>query len=204
MRKILSLLLLFVSPHLFGQLTVICGPMFSGKTKRLIDLYHTNQHKKVLVCKHALDSRLQDHLVSRATPERIPALPIASVDQLSDVYKPFDVIIIDEAQFFSQDMSIFLQKISAEGKEVYIGCLDLDFRGYPFGECIVDLMKNADHVIQLNALCSVCRRVEAPFTQRLINNMPASASDPLIVIDDGSHPSVTYEPRCRFCYRTPR
>jgi thymidine kinase len=67
--------------------------------------------------------------------------------------------------------------------------------------CIPSLLSIADEVIKLKAICQVCRQWNATMTQRLINGCPASRSDPLIVVDDGSKREVTYEPRCRSCYR---
>ena len=84
-----------------------------------------------------------------------------------------------------------------EGRRVIVAGLDTDFRGNPFGP-IPRLMATAERVDKLHAICMVCGK-PASRTQRLIDNAPARASDPIIVVGA----SELYEARCREHHEVP-
>jgi len=101
------------------------------------------------------------------------------------------VVAIDEAQFFDDMILKVCRDLADEGRRVIVAGLDTDFRGNPFGP-IPRLMATAERVDKLHAICMVCGK-PATRTQRLINNAPAHASDPVIVVGA----SEMYEARCR-------
>jgi thymidine kinase len=185
-----------------GRLEVVCGSMFSGKTEELMRRLRRSEfaNKNVLTIKHKIDNR-KSHacIVSHNGVER-EAFPISSSDEgiesLKDIInQKFDVIGIDEIQFFPPEIVGIIEELVASGKRVIVAGLDLDFRAEPFG-IVPTLMALADDVLKLHAICLVCGD-EANFTQRLINGQPAKYEDQQIMVGA----EECYEARCRGCYK---
>lgn len=185
-----------------GKLEVICGSMFSGKTEELVRRLRRAEYanKSVLTIKHKIDNRKSHScIVSHNGVER-QAFPISGCEKGIDalrkvVDQDFDVIGIDEIQFFPTEIIETIQLLVARGKRVIVAGLDLDFKGEPFG-IVPTLMALADDVLKLHAICLVCGD-EANFTQRLINGQPAKYDDQLILVGADE----CYEARCRSCYK---
>jgi thymidine kinase len=176
--------------------------MFSGKTEELVRRLRRSEfaNKNVLTIKHKIDNR-KSHacIVSHNGVER-QAFPISGCDEgitaLKNVVdQNFDVIGIDEIQFFPPAILEVIQDLVANGKRVIVAGLDLDFRAEPFG-IVPQLMALADDVLKLHAICLVCGD-EANFTQRLINGQPAKYEDQQILVGADE----CYEARCRRCYK---
>jgi thymidine kinase len=108
--------------------------------------------------------------------------------------KNIDVIGIDEAQWFDNELITTVCRLVDSGKRVIIAGLDLDFRGVPFG-CIPTLLAIADEVTKLRSICMVCGG-DAHFTQRLVNGEPAKYNDPVILVGA----EECYQARCRNCH----
>ncbi len=180
-----------------GQLEVICGSMFSGKSEELIRRLRRAQIAKrnTLAFKHNLDGRKSlEHLVSH-NGSKIHAFAVDKATMVTDLIPPeIEVVGIDEIQFFSNDVIGVVQELVDAGKRVICAGLDLDFRGVPFS-CIPGLMAIADTVTKFNAICMQCGN-DAHFTQRLINGKPAKHTDPLIMVGA----QECYEARCRNCF----
>lgn len=182
-----------------GSLEVICGPMFSGKSEELMRRLRRAHiaRQTVVTVKSSLDDRKSlAHIVSH-DGNKLLAQPINSMAEILALASAasVDVVGIDEAQFFSQEIITAICALIDQGKRVIVGGLDLDFRGEPFGPMPI-LLAIADQVTKLRAICCVCAQ-EAHFTQRLINNEPARYHDPIILV--GAQES--YQARCRPCYR---
>lgn len=184
-----------------GRIEVICGPMFSGKSERLIlelrKLPYFN--KSVSLYKPRLDSRT-DEVVSRSGFEMqcravAHSRDIAYIESLL----ASDVVAIDEAQFFDNGLIGEVLELAKFGRRVIVAGLDTDFRGETFGP-MGGLLALADDVRKLRAACGVCRE-PASMTQRLIRGQPAPANSPLIVL--GGIGDDTYEPRCRTHHEVP-
>jgi len=114
-----------------------------------------------------------------------------SRDILKKIKQDIDVVAIDEAQFFDDDIIAVCQFLADNGKRVIVAGLDQDFRGEPFGP-MPKLLAIAEYVDKLHAICMVCGK-PATRTQRLVNGKPADYNDPTILI--GAKES--YEARCR-------
>lgn len=185
-----------------GRLEVICGSMFSGKTEELLRRLRRAEFAKkdVLTIKHHIDNRKSySCIVSHNGAER-EAYPITSCEEgmhtlQKIVDRDFDVVGIDEIQFFPPQTIETICDLVAKGKRVIVAGLDTDFRGDPFG-IVPHLMAIADDVVKLHAICLVCGD-EANFTQRLINGQPAKYEDELILVGG----QECYEARCRGCYK---
>ena len=184
-----------------GRLEVVCGSMFSGKTEGLMSRLKRAEYarQRVLALKHQLDSRKSlTCIVSHDGRERT-AHPIdncvMAIQTIVDLANEFDIIGIDEVQFFSDDIVNVIAQLIAMGKRVIVAGLDLDFRGEPFGP-MPYLMAIADDVTKLKAICVVCAH-DAHHTQRIVNGQPARYNDPIILIGAQEF----YEARCRDCFK---
>ncbi|GAG54346.1 unnamed protein product, partial [marine sediment metagenome] len=130
---------------------------------------------------------------------KVEAINISKPKEIIKSIEPdTEVIAIDEAQFYDDDIVSICQELADQGKRVIIAGLDQDFRGEPFGP-IPKLLAVAEYVNKLQAICIVCGNT-ASRTQRLVNGLPAKYSDPTILI--GAKES--YEARCRKCHNVPK
>jgi thymidine kinase len=173
------------------KLKVICGPMFSSKTKTLIQSIQTAQEagKTVLVCQPNLDTRYSKNAIqSHDMKAEIEALSVSRSKEILDYFHHADMVAIDEAQFFDQDIVPVCLAMLKAGKDVLIAGLDLDYRAQPFG-AMPELMSIADEVIKLNSVCSFCSG-KARYSRRL------SSEKGIVVVGEKDK----YVPLCRACY----
>ena len=180
--------------HHNGQVEVICGSMFSGKTEELIRRARRAviAQQTIQVFKPALDDRYGIQLVSSHTGQNIEAEPVNSPQEiLHRLADGTTVVAIDEAQFFDAHLIQVVDTLAARGIRVIIAGLDLDFRGEPFGP-MPQLLCRAEEGTKLHAICVKCGDL-ASRTQRLVNGNPARYDDPIILV--GAQES--YEARCR-------
>lgn len=183
-----------------GSLEVITGSMFSGKTDELIRRLRraTIAKQKVQVFKPRLDDRYHSEMVTSHAGGQFEATPIESAEAIpKEVAGDTTVVAIDEAQFFDDMILKVCRDMADEGRRVIVAGLDTDFRGNPFGP-VPRLMATAERVDKLHAICMICGK-PANRTQRLIDNAPARASDPIIVVGA----SELYEARCREHHEVP-
>jgi thymidine kinase len=182
-----------------GWIEVIVGCMFSGKSEELIRRIKRAiiANQKAIVFKPQIDNRYEIDKVVSHNGISIKAVVVNNANEIKGIAEDYDVIGIDEAQFFDNSLINIVEDLADKGKRVIIAGLDQDFRGEPFG-IIPHLMAIADSVDKLHAICVVCGAV-ATKSQRLINDKPASYNDPTILV--GS--KEVYQPRCRKCYNKP-
>jgi thymidine kinase len=177
-----------------GSIEIICGSMFSGKSEELIRRIRRVQiaRKKVEIFKPMIDNRYHVQYIYSHNGSKIEANCVKhSKDILKMVEKNIDVIAIDEAQFFDENIINVSQFLADNGKRVIVAGLDQDFRGEPFGP-MPKLLAIAEYVDKLHAICMICGKPAAR-TQRLVDGKPADYNDPTILI--GAKES--YEARCR-------
>ncbi|MGQ9456835.1 MAG: thymidine kinase [Anaerolineae bacterium] len=183
-----------------GQVEVICGSMFSGKTEELIRRVRRAQiaRQKVQVFKPIIDNRYGTEQVSSHNGMHWDAIPVDRAERILElVDDDTNVVAIDEAQFFNWEIAHVCEVLADQGVRVIVAGLDMDFRGEPFGPMPL-LMAQAERVDKLQAICVRCGR-PASRTQRLINGRPASVDDPVILVGA----SEVYEARCRHCHEVP-
>lgn len=183
-----------------GWVELICGSMFSGKSEELIRRIRRAQFAKqhIAVFKPKIDNRYSEEAVVSHNGSTVIARPISHSDEMwTFITDEFDVIAIDEAQFFDEGITENVQKLADHGFRVIIAGLDQDFRGKPFGP-MPNLLSIAEQVTKLQAVCTVCGS-PASRTQRLIDGRPAGADDPIILVGA----SEAYEPRCRHHHEVP-
>ncbi len=183
-----------------GWVEIICGSMFSGKSEELIRRVRRTQFakQKIAVFKPRLDNRYSEEEVVSHNGTKVIAIPVErSKDIWAYISDEYDVIGIDEAQFFDDGIIEVVQRLANHGFRVIVAGLDQDFRGEPFGP-MPTLMAMAELVTKLQAVCQVCGS-PASRTQRLINGEPAGYEDPIILIGA----TEAYEPRCRHHHEVP-
>lgn len=181
-----------------GQLTVVCGSMYAGKSEELIRLARRALYakKKVQVFKPAIDCRYDDTAVVTHMGVQHAAVPVAGVDELvSRIDGDTQVVCIEEAQFFDPSLVEVVVGLADSGVEVICAGLDQDFRRMPFGP-MPQLLAVADEVVKLRAICMKCGDM-ASHTQRIIDGKPAKMDDPIVLIGA----TESYEARCRKCHK---
>tara|TARA_B100001750_G_scaffold199495_1_gene173166 strand:- start:182 stop:772 length:591 start_codon:yes stop_codon:yes gene_type:complete len=138
----------------FGSIEVICGSMFSGKTEELIRRLKRAKiaNQKIQIFKPSLDSRNNDYIESH-DKNRIKSLTVKTSYDVYDIGKDFDVIGIDEVQFFDDEIVSVCNSLANNGVRVIAAGLDMDYLGNPFGP-MPNLMAIAEYVTKVHAICS--------------------------------------------------
>ena len=185
-----------IPPQRGGWLEVICGPMFSGKSEEMIRRLRRAEiaGQSVVIFKPQIDDRYGAEDVVSHAGIRMRAVPVSSVPELVVRSAGFDVVGIDEVQFFEQAVVGSALELASGGARVVAAGLDQDFRRLPFGP-MPELLARAELVDKLQAVCHRCGG-PATTTQRLVDGAPAPYSGETIVV--GALDS--YEARCRDCH----
>lgn len=175
-----------------GYLNLIIGPMFSGKTTRLIQLYRTYKYSGIpcLVINYKGDTRYHDSMLSTHDKTQIKCLNILRLkDVTDDLLSNVQVVLINEGQFFSDLEEIVLDWVESKNKIVHIAALDNTFQRKPW-KCIINLIGFADNIEKKKAICYTCKNnIEALFTFR------TTKEEEDIVIGSDNYVSL-----CRKCY----
>lgn len=139
----------------FGWIEVICGSMFSGKTEELIRRLKRAKFAKqnVEIFKPIVDTRYdEDHVVSH-DENTIRSTPVPSAAHIRLLADNCDVVGIDEAQFFDDEIVTVCNDLANSGIRVVVAGLDMDFKGNPFGP-MPALMATAEYVTKVHAVCT--------------------------------------------------
>ncbi len=181
-----------------GWIEVISGCMFAGKTEELIRRIHVLSYAKkaIKVFKPQIDNRYSHTEIVSHAGTHIPCIVVNEAhDILQHIDEDDEVIAIDEAQFFDEEIVDICDYLADLGKRVMVAGLDTDFRGEAFG-VMPQLLTKAEFVTKLTAVCAKCG-APATRTQRLVNGKPASFQDPVVLVGANDR----YEPRCRHCHQ---
>jgi thymidine kinase len=149
-----------------GYLELILGPMYAGKTSKIIDIYKLSKFCKmsVSIVNHSLDTRYHETMLSSHDKIMVPCF---QASKLNDVWsnsipsednkslQESDVILINEGQFFEDLYEVVIDMLNQK-KKVHISGLDGDYERKKFGQ-ILDLVPYCDKVSKLTALCSFCK-----------------------------------------------
>ena len=173
-----------------GSIEVICGSMFSGKTEELIRRLKRAQIAKlnVEIFKPKTDTRYDETAVVSHDQNFIQSTPVDSSEAILLLGANTQVVGIDEAQFFDDELPSVCNKLAQKGVRVIIAGLDMDFLGKPFGP-MPAIMAIAEHVTKVNAVCMQCGS-PAVYSYR------TAASETKILLGEKDN----YEPRCRVCF----
>lgn len=182
---------MFTRYAMMGQVEVICGSMFSGKTEELIRRLRRARiaRQRVQVFKPAVDDRYGKKHVTSHSQDRVEALVVHSAEELlKKVDDRTEVVGIDEVQFFDAAIVDVIDKLANRGKRVIVAGLDQDYLGRPF-EPVPQIMAIAEHVTKTLAVCMRCG-APANRSQRLVSG------DGRVLVGA----TESYEPRCRRCF----
>lgn len=188
---------MFIEPNISGErrgwIEVICGSMFSGKTEELIRRLKRARiaNLKVEIFKPAIDVRYDEQQVVSHDANSIQSTPVEHAQQILLYAEGVDVVGIDEAQFFDDEILHVCETLALKGIRVIVAGLDMDFSGKPFG-AMPNLLAIADYITKLHAICVKCGNI-ANISYRKSEN----SSQVLLGEKD------VYEPRCRTCYHSP-
>ena len=138
----------------FGWIEVICGSMFSGKTEELIRRLKRAKiaNQKIQIFKPSIDSR-SDQYIESHDKKKIKSITVKTAYDIFEIGKEFDVIGIDEVQFFDNDIISVCNSLANNGVRVIAAGLDMDYLGHPFGP-MPNLMAIAEYVTKVHAVCS--------------------------------------------------
>ncbi len=177
-----------------GWIEVICGSMFSGKSEELIRRLRRAQiaRQRVQIFKPRLDDRYSDGQIVSHNELRIESEVVRTAQELLErVDDRTEVIGIDEAQFFENDLVEICEILANRGKRLIVAGLDTDYRGTPF-DPIPSLLAVAEYITKTLAICVRCGN-PANCTQRIVE----SKERILVGAADA------YEARCRRCFEPP-
>lgn len=139
----------------FGWIEVICGSMFSGKTEELIRRLKRAQFAKqrIEIFKPEIDRRYDDADVVSHDENTIRSTPVPAAANIRLLADGCDVVGIDEAQFFDDEIVTVCNDLANQGIRVIVAGLDMDFKGNPFGP-MPNLMATAEYVTKVHAVCT--------------------------------------------------
>jgi len=174
-----------------GHVQLIIGPMFSGKSTELlrrINRYNISKYNCIFV-KYINDIRYNNNNITTHDQinSKLPVIKTKNLTKILDTLIKYDIIGIDEGQFF-EDITIISSQLANLNKIVVIAALDATFERKPFMN-IISLIPLAERVNKLNAICMKCFKDNALFTQRLTKEIE-------IEVIGGSE---KYWAVCRFC-----
>lgn len=176
--------------HQKGWIEVICGSMFSGKTEELIRRLRRAQfaNQKTEIFKPLLDTRYDESAIVSHNANSIPSTPVEHASNILLYASQVEVIGIDEAQFFDEELVSVVQQLAARGSRVIVAGLDMDYLGKPFGP-MPQLLSVAEYVTKVHAICMQCGDLAS-------HSYRTSASDSKVLLGEKD----SYEPRCRHCF----
>ncbi|MBL8007558.1 MAG: thymidine kinase [Ignavibacteria bacterium] len=170
-----------------GHIEVICGSMFSGKTEELIRRIRRAEiaKQRVKVFKPKIDNRYSEFEIVSHNEQSYPSEVVGDAEEILEKAFDVEVIGIDEAQFFENNLVEICQKLADSGRRVIVAGLDQDYRSVPF-EPMPQLLAVAEYISKTLAVCVICG-APANRTQRI------TQSSEKILVGAKDH----YEARCR-------
>ena len=185
---------MFIEPNLKGErrgwIEVICGSMFSGKTEELIRRLKRVHiaNLRVEIFKPTIDVRYDQLNIVSHDENAIISTPIDNSQTILLLANEVDVVGIDEAQFFDNQLPDVCDRLALSGIRVIVAGLDMDYLGKPFGQ-MPFLLAKADYITKLHAICVKCGNI-ANYSYR------KSEKTGQVLLGEKD----SYEPRCRYCY----
>lgn len=174
----------------FGWIEVIAGSMFSGKTEELIRRLKRAKFakQKVEIFKPAIDTRYDEDNVVSHDDNEIRSTPVPAAENIRLLTSDVEVVGIDEAQFFDDEIVAVCNDLANKGIRVIVAGLDMDFQGNPFGP-MPALMATAEYVTKVHAVCTHTGNL-AHYSHRIV------PSEDLVVLGE----TESYEPLSRAAY----
>ena len=139
----------------FGWIEVICGSMFSGKTEELIRRLNRAKiaKQKIKVFKPSIDKRYDKEYIISHNQKHLSSCIISEASEILSLSEGYDVVGIDETQFFDLGIVKVCNALANKGFRVILAGLDMDYQGNPFGP-MPALMATAEYVTKVHAVCA--------------------------------------------------
>ena len=189
-----------------GYLELYSGPMYSGKTSKLLDLYKqfTFCGLTTMVINHADDSiRYSSSHLSTHDKLMIPCIMANKLSDICDIcdsntidgnfeeeFKNAKIILINEGQFFEDIVEWVSIAVEKYNKNVYVCGLDGDFQRKKFGNWLEGLIPLCDNHTKFHSYCAECKKKKALFSHRLTDETAQKIIG-----------TECYIPLCRLCYK---
>ena len=173
-----------------GWIEVVCGSMFSGKTEELIRRLKRAKFAqlKVEIFKPQIDTRYDEEQVVSHDRNAIGSTPVPSSSNILLLADGIDVVGIDEAQFFDDELVNVCNQLASRGVRVIVAGLDMDFSGKPFGP-MPALLSTAEYITKVHAICVDCGDLAH-------HSFRFKESDDLVLVGE----KESYKPLCRKCF----
>lgn len=173
-----------------GWIEVVCGSMFSGKTEELIRRLKRAQFAqlKVEIFKPQIDTRYDIEEVVSHDRNSIASTPVPASSNILLLADGVDVVGIDEAQFFDEELVNVCMQLANRGVRVIVAGLDMDFSGKPFGP-MPALLATAEYITKVHAICVDCGDLAH-------HSFRFQESDDLVLVGE----KESYKPLCRKCF----
>ncbi len=173
-----------------GWIEVICGSMFSGKTEELIRRLKRSElaKQKIEIFKPLVDTRYHELKVVSHQGNEISSTPVPASANILLMANDADVVGIDEAQFFDDELPNVCSQLANQGKRIIVAGLDLDYKGQPFGP-IPQLLAIAEYVTKVHAICLQCGNLAYVSHRK-------TKEESLVLLGETDN----YEPLCIICY----
>lgn len=184
---------MFIEPNFKGErrgwIEVICGSMFSGKTEELIRRLKRVKiaNLKAEIFKPSIDVRYDVIKIVSHDENKIHSTPVDNSQTILLMAQDVDVVGIDEAQFFDEQITTVCEQLALKGVRVIVAGLDMDYLGNPFGP-MPKLLAIADYITKLHAICMQCGNI-ANISYRKIEQ------EGQVLLGEKD----IYEPRCGHC-----
>lgn len=177
------------------DLTLILGPMKGGKTYELISFFAPLSYTNIKYCLYQSARNVRDSFIESRNGAQLKAKKIARLSEILD--DDVEVVGIDEIHMFEEADVPAIETLLRRGVRVVASGLDTDYQGKLF-IIIAKLIELCPRTINYHrAVCELCRKPDAVYTQILKTGEPVIAGLPPVVPDDGS---FTYRPACRSCF----
>jgi thymidine kinase len=177
------------------DLTLILGPMKSGKSYDLISFFAPLKYTTIPFVLYQSARHVRDEHVRSRNGVFLEARRVLDLkDALTEKY---DVVGIDETHMFAKDDIKIIEELLKNKTRVIVSGLDLDYRGKMF-PLIQDLFELGPKEVRYRrAVCELCKTPEAVYTQVFNQGIPVTTGMPSVIPDDGT---FTYQAVCRHCF----
>lgn len=180
------------------ELTLILGPMKSGKSFELINYFAPLRYTNTPFGLFQSARNVRDEHIQSRNGVNISAEKIKSLHEI--LQKDYTIVGIDEVHMFPDTDIDAVVGLLKRGTKVIISGLDTDYRGKLFNTVARLLELGPNEVRYKRAACENCKKFDATYTQVYKDAAPLTDGMPSVIPDDGT---FNYKPMCRDCFVWP-
>jgi thymidine kinase len=172
-----------------GSITVFIGPMFAGKTSKMIEIYKAliEEGAQGIMIRSTMDSRHNHDTVRTHDGKEVRSRSFNKLYPEDPTWTQYNLIGIDEGHFFP-NIASFCDEMAIRGKKVLVTVVNATFKRTPF-ENVSELLAKADAVQNLYSICDLCGAKATATIRR--------TRDPEVIKVGGAN---MYQPLCRNCF----